>query len=120
VEDFCKSCFVYGAHCLSIKPRDIAFMESFQNTHIKRIFGFPKRFHHTKLILTLDIKGIDAQIQSFKWSLTVLSGVQFKVDSISRDFDLILHAKFISGEAPGVCTYWRFLLVSSRPQFDSS
>jgi hypothetical protein len=44
------------------------------------------------------------------------------VDVIARDFNLILLAKFISddatveGDAPGVCTYWRFLPVSGRPQ----
>jgi hypothetical protein len=46
----------------------------------------------------------------------------FKVDSIARDFNLILIAKFISDDATvagtllGVCTYWRFLSVSGRPQ----
>jgi hypothetical protein len=59
----------YGAHCLSIKARGIAFMEYIQNTNIKLIFGFPKRFHHTKLRLALDIKGIGALIHSFKLSL---------------------------------------------------
>jgi hypothetical protein len=74
-------------------------MESFQNTNIKRIFGFPKRFHHTKLLLALDIKGIGAQIHSFKLSLY---NRVFKVDSISiaRDFNfIILLAKFISDDA---------------------
>jgi hypothetical protein len=73
----------YGAHCLSIKARYIAFMESFQKTNIKRIFGFPKCFHHTKLLLALDIKGIGALIHSFQLSLY---NRMFKVDSIARDF----------------------------------
>jgi hypothetical protein len=55
-----------------IKARDIAFMESFQNTNIKRIFGFPKRFHHTKLLLALDIKGIGALIHSFNYHCIIV------------------------------------------------
>jgi hypothetical protein len=94
-------------------------MESFQNINIKRIFGLPEHFHHTKPLLALDIKGIGAQIHSFKLSLY---NRVFKVDSIARDFNLMLLAKFISddgtvrGDAPGVCTYWWFLPVSDRPQ----
>jgi hypothetical protein len=33
----------------------------------------------------------------------------FKVDSIARDFNLILLLAQCSGDAPGDCTYWRVL-----------
>lgn len=57
---------VYGAHCLSHCAKAIQTMEKFQSNSIKRIFGFSKRSHHSKLLGALNIRSVSDVINEQK------------------------------------------------------
>ena len=53
-----------GGHSIFVSPSDTRLLESFQSTHIKRIFGFPIRYHHSKLLEALGIKPVSAHFHA--------------------------------------------------------
>ncbi len=83
---------LFGNSSLYINSNDMKLLESFQSSTIKRIFGFPLRFHHTKLLEALGVRKIHAQIYQSKLSLY---NRLFKANSIAKDINIALLATFI-------------------------
>ena len=82
----------FGCHLLSLGKRDIAAMEAFQSNNIKRIFGFPKRSHHSKLLVALGIRSIASVLNNLKISLF---NRVFKRDSPVRDLNVAFISRHI-------------------------
>jgi hypothetical protein len=46
----------YGCHSVHLSAKEFDHIEKFQSNNVKRIFGLPKRSHHSKLLKALGIK----------------------------------------------------------------
>jgi hypothetical protein len=46
----------YGCHGVHLSAKEFDHIEKFQSNNVKRIFGLPKRIHHSKLLKALGIK----------------------------------------------------------------
>ena len=58
-----------GVNCMNLSSKNLADLESFQSNHVKRILGFHKRSHHSKLLQALGIRKIEASICASRLSL---------------------------------------------------
>ena len=76
-----------GVHCMHVNNKDLGELESFQNNHIKRMLGFFKRSHHSKLLIAIGVENIENSILNARLSLYHRI---FKTDSVARDLNLYM------------------------------
>ena len=77
---------------VAMSKSDINILKTAQSNIIKRIMGFNKRSHHSKLLKALKISSVD---QMLKINALRLYKNIFKTDTPARDLQAILLAKYI-------------------------
>ena len=83
----------YGMESISLSNSEIKILKTTQGNTIKRIMGFNKRSHHSKILKALKIPSVDQVIQ--KNTLGLYRNI-FKTDTPARDLQSVLLAKYIT------------------------
>lgn len=53
---------VYGNHTMAISNKDVMSLEIFQSNNLKRVLGFPKRSHHSKVLQAMGVEKVATNI----------------------------------------------------------
>ena len=83
---------LYGMESVAMSKNDINILKSTQSNIIKRIMGFNKRSHHSKLLKALKISSIEHMLKIN--ALRLYKNI-FKTDTPARDLQALLLAKYI-------------------------